>query len=64
MTTGMRPDGRGAARSVDLDDVGRRLLRILQADGRTSYATTAPQVGLSAPAVRLRVQRLVDAGIL
>jgi Lrp/AsnC family transcriptional regulator for asnA, asnC and gidA len=49
---------------VDLDDVDRRLLRILQADGRASYAAMAPEVGLSAPAVRLRVQRLVDAGIL
>jgi Lrp/AsnC family transcriptional regulator for asnA, asnC and gidA len=64
VTTGPRPDGHGAARPVDLDDVDRRLLRILQADGRTSYATMAPEVGLSAPAVRLRVQRLVDAGIL
>lgn len=64
MTTGRRTDGHDGARPVDLDDVDRRLLRILQADGRTSYATMAPEVGLSAPAVRLRVQRLVDAGIL
>jgi Lrp/AsnC family transcriptional regulator for asnA, asnC and gidA len=64
VTTGRRPDGHGAARPVDLDDVDRRLLRILQADGRASYATMAPEVGLSAPAVRLRVQRLVDVGIL
>jgi Lrp/AsnC family transcriptional regulator for asnA, asnC and gidA len=49
---------------VDLDAVDRRLLRILQADGRASYAAMAPAVGLSAPAVRLRVQRLVDAGVL
>jgi Lrp/AsnC family transcriptional regulator for asnA, asnC and gidA len=48
----------------DLDDVDRRLLRILQADGRASYAAMAPEVGLSAPAVRLRVQRLIDAGVL
>jgi Lrp/AsnC family transcriptional regulator for asnA, asnC and gidA len=48
----------------DLDDVDRHLLRILQADGRASYAAMAPEVGLSAPAVRLRVQRLIDAGVL
>ena len=49
---------------VRLDDVDRRLLRILQADGRASYAAMAGEVGLSAPAVRLRVQRLVDDGVL
>lgn len=52
------------APAPDLDGVDRHLLRILQADGRASYATMAPEVGLSAPAVRLRVQRLVDAGVL
>jgi Lrp/AsnC family transcriptional regulator for asnA, asnC and gidA len=49
---------------VELDAVDRTLLRILQADGRASYAAMAPEVGLSAPAVRLRVQRLVDDGVL
>jgi Lrp/AsnC family transcriptional regulator for asnA, asnC and gidA len=53
-----------SGRTADLDDIDRHLLRILQADGRASYATMAPEVGLSAPAVRLRVQRLVDAGVL
>lgn len=64
MTAAGRPVGYSPGRSIDLDDVDRHLLRILQADGRTSYATMAPEVGLSAPAVRLRVQRLVDAGVL
>jgi Lrp/AsnC family transcriptional regulator for asnA, asnC and gidA len=49
---------------LELDDADRRLLRILQADGRASYAAMAPQVGLSAPAVRLRVQRLTEIGVL
>ncbi len=47
-----------------LDDVDRRLLSLLASDGRTSYAALAPQVELSAPAVRLRVQRLIDLGVL
>lgn len=47
-----------------LDTVDRQLLRMLQADGRESYAAMAAAVGLSAPAVRLRVQRLADAGVL
>ena len=48
----------------DLDPVDRQLLRRLQADGRASYAALAEAVGLSAPAVRLRVQRLTDRGVL
>jgi Lrp/AsnC family transcriptional regulator for asnA, asnC and gidA len=63
VTPSAAPPG-GSAATADLDDVDRRLLRILQADGRASYATMAPEVGLSAPAVRLRVQRLIDAGVL
>ena len=47
-----------------LDGVDRQLLRMLQADGRISYAAMAVAVGLSAPAVRLRVQRLTDTGVL
>lgn len=47
-----------------LDDVDRELLRALQEDGRASYADLAPRVGLSAPAVRQRVQRLVDGGVV
>ncbi len=47
-----------------LDVVDRHLLRILQGDGRASYAAMAAEVGLSAPAVRQRVQRLLDEGVL
>lgn len=55
----MRPAAR-----VALDDLDRELLRALQQDGRASYAELAPRVGLSAPAVRQRVQRLVDGGVV
>lgn len=46
------------------DRVDRHLLRILRRDGRVSYAAMAAAVGLSAPAVRQRVQRLLDTGVL
>ncbi|MBL8931504.1 MAG: Lrp/AsnC family transcriptional regulator [Kineosporiaceae bacterium] len=49
---------------VSLDAVDVRLLGLLAEDGRASYAALAPQVELSAPAVRLRVQRLMDLGVL
>ena len=51
-------------RKVDLDDTDKSIIRQLQIDGRTSYADLAPVVGLSAPATRQRVQRLMDAGIV
>ena len=38
-----------------LDEVSRRLIELLQADGRQSYATMAKEVGLSEAAVRQRV---------
>jgi Lrp/AsnC family transcriptional regulator, regulator for asnA, asnC and gidA len=49
---------------TSLDAVDRDLVLALQADGRASYAELAPRVGLSAPAVRQRVQRLIDAGVM
>ena len=52
------------ATTAVLDDVDRRLLLLLASDGRASYAALAPQVELSPPAVRLRVQRLIDLGVL
>jgi Lrp/AsnC family transcriptional regulator for asnA, asnC and gidA len=51
-------------RAPHLDATDRTLLRALQADGRASWAELATLVGLSAPAVRQRVQRLTDAGVL
>ncbi len=49
---------------VPLDRTDRSIIRELQADGRISYADLAPRVGLSAPATRQRVQRLVDSELL
>jgi Lrp/AsnC family transcriptional regulator, regulator for asnA, asnC and gidA len=47
-----------------LDDVSKAIIELLQADGRTSYATIAKSVGLSEAAVRARVQRLLDAEVM
>jgi Lrp/AsnC family transcriptional regulator, regulator for asnA, asnC and gidA len=51
-------------RSVVLDDVSRAIIEQLQEDGRRSYARIASAVGLSEAAVRQRVQRLLDAGVM
>jgi Lrp/AsnC family transcriptional regulator, regulator for asnA, asnC and gidA len=47
-----------------LDDTDKQVLRALQRDGRISYADLGPMVGLSAPAARARVQRLIEAGVV
>jgi len=49
---------------VVLDEVNKSIVEQLQADGRKSYAAIAQVVGLSEAAVRQRVQRLLDAGVM
>ncbi|GAA1895490.1 MAG: AsnC family transcriptional regulator [Williamsia herbipolensis] len=48
----------------DLDEVSKRIIEELQADGRRSYASVGKSVGLSEAAVRNRVQKLSDSGLL
>lgn len=52
-----------SARS-SLDDVSKAIIEQLQEDGRRPYATIGKAVGLSEAAVRQRVQRLVDSGVM
>lgn len=47
-----------------IDDIDRKILDILEADGRTPAAQIAEKVGLSRPAVALRLERLERDGIL
>jgi Lrp/AsnC family transcriptional regulator for asnA, asnC and gidA len=47
-----------------LDDVSLQIIKELQEDGRRPYTTIAKAVGLSEAAVRQRVQRLLDSGIM
>jgi Lrp/AsnC family transcriptional regulator, regulator for asnA, asnC and gidA len=58
-----RDRGRNGPRIV-LDDISKRIIEQLQQDGRRSYAAIGKVVGLSEAAVRQRVQRLVDAGVM
>ncbi|RBP62023.1 AsnC family transcriptional regulator [Brevibacterium sanguinis] len=55
-----------AARREDivLDDLDRELIGILQTDGRISYRALAEAVHRSPSAVRSRVRRLIDAGVM
>jgi DNA-binding Lrp family transcriptional regulator len=46
------------------DELDRRILRALVRDARASYAEIGAEVGLSAPAVKRRVDRLRAAGAI
>nr|WP_202417210.1 Lrp/AsnC family transcriptional regulator [Pseudonocardia sp. SID8383] len=63
--------GAGSARSglasgvVDgIDAIDRRLLDLLRVDGRAGWAELGERVGLSASAVRRRVDRLTARGVV
>ena len=52
------PDDTAAAAERDIDTIDRRILRVLQADGRISNLKLAEEVHLSPTAVLERVKRL------
>jgi Lrp/AsnC family transcriptional regulator, regulator for asnA, asnC and gidA len=47
-----------------LDSINKAIIEHLQRDGRMSYAALAKTIGLSEAAVRQRVQRLLDGGLM
>ena len=49
---------------MQLDDVSKAIIEQLQSDGRRSYAEIGKAVGLSEAAVRQRVQKLTDSGVM
>lgn len=49
---------------VTLDAISKAIIEQLQEDGRRPYATIGKAVGLSEAAVRQRVQRLVESGVV
>jgi Lrp/AsnC family transcriptional regulator for asnA, asnC and gidA len=54
----------GMAATPALDEISKRIIEQLQADGRQSYAAIGKAIGLSEAAVRQRVQRLHEAGVM
>ncbi len=56
----MSPNGK----PIHLDSVSKAIIEQLQADGRRSYAEIGKAVGLSEAAVRQRVQKLTDSGVM
>ncbi len=59
----MATDGRPAGR-IRLDGIDKRIIEELQAEGRRPFRRIADDLAVSESAVRYRVQRLQQAGIL
>jgi len=49
---------------LELDDLDRRIIKLLRHDGRLAYARIARLVGVSEPTARKRVDRLVHMGAI
>ena len=56
--------GSGPGPTVVLDETAKQIIEQLQQDGRRSYAAIGKAVGLSEAAVRQRVQRLLETGVM
>jgi len=49
---------------LQLDDTSKAIIEQLQEDGRRAYASIGKAVGLSEAAVRQRVQKLIESGVM
>ena len=52
------------SRRQQLDDTSKAIIEQLQQDGRRPYASIGKAVGLSEAAVRQRVQKLIESGMV
>ena len=65
MSRDERPQGPWTRRiAAELDDVDRRIVALLRADGRLSMRTLAEQAHVSRANVYARVERLREAGVI
>ena len=64
MTTTGKTSQKATAKPMQLDAVSKAIIEQLQTDGRRSYAEIGKAVGLSEAAVRQRVQKLTESGVM
>ncbi|MGH1522640.1 Lrp/AsnC family transcriptional regulator [Leifsonia sp. L25] len=58
------PRATNGTKAATIDDVSKAIIEQLQVDGRKSYAEIGKAVGLSEAAVRQRVQKLTESGVM
>ncbi|WP_285116963.1 Lrp/AsnC family transcriptional regulator [Leifsonia sp. fls2-241-R2A-40a] len=58
------PRAANGHKAAVIDDVSKAIIEQLQVDGRKSYAEIGKAVGLSEAAVRQRVQKLTESGVM
>jgi Transcriptional regulators len=58
------PRATNGTKAAIIDDVSKAIIEQLQVDGRKSYAEIGKAVGLSEAAVRQRVQKLTESGVM
>ncbi|GAA2063019.1 MULTISPECIES: Lrp/AsnC family transcriptional regulator [Leifsonia] len=58
------PRAANGQKAAAIDDVSKAIIEQLQVDGRKSYAEIGKAVGLSEAAVRQRVQKLTESGVM
>ena len=58
------PRATNGQKAAVIDDVSKAIIEQLQVDGRKSYAEIGKAVGLSEAAVRQRVQKLTESGVM
>jgi Lrp/AsnC family transcriptional regulator for asnA, asnC and gidA len=64
MSSSSGSDGSPGGGRATIDHVSKAIIEQLQQDGRRSYAAIGKAVGLSEAAVRQRVQRLTESGVM
>jgi len=50
--------------SIEIDDIDRQIIKMLQADGRVPFLTIANELGLAEGTIRRRVARMLEEKIL
>ncbi|WP_404482201.1 Lrp/AsnC family transcriptional regulator [Novosphingobium sp. BL-52-GroH] len=53
-----------APRSVELDDLDRKIVAVLRADGRITVTDLAKAVGMSKTPCQVRLRRLTESGVI
>ncbi len=52
------------SQEIVLDDLDRKIIEFLQADGRTPYTTIATELNVAESTVRKRITRLIDLEVI